>query len=86
MKVTFELTVLYPTRFMHVGQIGNPTYAVELCPPYNDYLNDQILDPRQAIARHGAVTVAGAESGGQGTAAGGQKYGVVGGILPAEGL
>ena len=23
----FELTVLYPTRFMHVGQIGNPPYA-----------------------------------------------------------
>ena len=27
----FELTVLYPTRFMHIGQIGNPPYAVELC-------------------------------------------------------
>jgi hypothetical protein len=27
-----ELTVLYPTRFMHIGQIGNPRYAVELCP------------------------------------------------------
>ncbi len=24
-------TVLYPTRFMHIGQIGNPTYAVEIC-------------------------------------------------------
>ncbi len=34
----FELTVLYPTRFMHIGQIGNPPYAVELCHAYNDYL------------------------------------------------
>jgi hypothetical protein len=23
----FQITVLYPTPFMHIGQIGNPTYA-----------------------------------------------------------
>lgn len=39
----FELTVLYPTRFMHIGQIGNPPYAVELCRAYNDYLHDKFL-------------------------------------------
>ena len=27
----FEMTVLYPTRLTHVGQIGNPVYAAELC-------------------------------------------------------
>ena len=39
----FALTVLYPTRFMHIGQIGNPPYAVELCRAYNDYLHDKFL-------------------------------------------
>jgi hypothetical protein len=38
-----ELTVLYPTRFMHIGQIGNPRYAVELCRAYNDFLHEQFL-------------------------------------------
>ena len=38
-----ELTVLYPTRFMHIGQIGNPKYAVELCRAYNDFLHEQFL-------------------------------------------
>ena len=38
-----ELTVLYPTRFMHIGQIGNPRYAVELCRAYNDFLAGQFL-------------------------------------------
>ena len=38
-----DLTVLYPTRFMHIGQIGNPAYAVELCHAYNNYLYEQFL-------------------------------------------
>src|SRR5581483_11680898 len=33
-----ERTILYPTRFMHIGQIGNPKYAAELCRAYNDFL------------------------------------------------
>jgi predicted TIM-barrel fold metal-dependent hydrolase len=81
-----DLTVLYPTRFMHVGQIGNPSYAVELCRAYNDYLNDKFLthdrrfrgmallplqDPVAAVKElRRAVT----------------KYGMLGGILPADGL
>ena len=82
----FELTVLYPTRFMHIGQIGNPPYAVELCRAYNDYLHDKFLshdrrfrgmallplqDPPAAVKElRRAVT----------------KYGMLGGILPADGL
>lgn len=38
-----DLAVLYPTRFMHIGQIGSPQYAVELCRAYNDFLHDQFL-------------------------------------------
>jgi predicted TIM-barrel fold metal-dependent hydrolase len=82
----FELAVLYPTRFMHIGQIGHPPYAVELCRAYNDYLHDRFLsrerrlrgmallplqDPRAAVKElRRAVT----------------KYGMLGGILPADGL
>lgn len=36
-----ELAVLYPTRFMHIGQVGSPQYAEELCRAYNDFLHDQ---------------------------------------------
>jgi predicted TIM-barrel fold metal-dependent hydrolase len=82
----FAFTVLYPTRFMHIGQIGNPPYAVELCRAYNDYLHNQFLihdrrframallplqDPAAAVKElRRSVT----------------KYGMLGGILPAEGL
>jgi predicted TIM-barrel fold metal-dependent hydrolase len=82
----FELTVLYPTRFMHIGQIGNPTYAVELCRAYNDYLHESFLihdrrfrgmallplqDPRAAVKELRRAV---------------KKYRMVGGILPADGL
>ncbi len=81
-----ELAVLYPTRFMHIGQIGNPQYAAELCRAYNDFLHDQFLSrdkrfrgmallPLQDVGKaakelHRAVEV----------------HHMVGGILPAEGL
>src|SRR5712692_2410011 len=42
-----ELTVLYPTRFMHIGQIGDPRYAAELCRAYNDFLHDRFLSRDQ---------------------------------------
>src|SRR5262245_6451128 len=81
-----ELTVLYPTRFMHIGQIGNPPYAVELCHAYNNFLQQRFLvhdrrfqgmallplqDPKSAVKElRRAVT----------------KLGMIGGILPADGL
>src|SRR5215475_11762520 len=40
-----ELTVLYPTCFMHIGQIGNPRYAVGLCRAYNDCIARFSLKP-----------------------------------------
>ena len=36
-----EAAVLYPTRFMHVGQIGIPEFAVDLARAYNDYDADR---------------------------------------------
>ena len=82
----FELTVLYPTRFMHIGQIGNPSYAVELCRAYNNFLHDKFLtrdrrfrgmalmplqDPAAAVKELRRTVT---------------SYGTLGGILPAEGL
>ena len=82
----FELTVLYPTRFMHIGQIGNPSYAVELCRAYNNFLHDKFLtrdrrsrgmallplqDPAAAVKELRRTVT---------------SYGMLGGILPAEGL
>lgn len=82
----FHITVLYPTRFMHIGQIGNPTYAVELCRAYNDYLYDKFLthdrrfrgmallpqqDPAAAVKELRRAV---------------HKDAMVGGILPADGL
>ena len=63
-----ELTVLYPTRFMHIGQIGNPRYAVELCRAYNDFLHEQFLNPRSPLPRHGAAAAPGCPGSCQRTA------------------
>ena len=43
-KGNLEAAVLYPTRFMHIGQIGMPEYAIDLCRAYNNYLHDRFLD------------------------------------------
>ena len=33
-----ETAVVYPTRFMHIGQVGMSEFAVDLSRAYNDYL------------------------------------------------
>jgi predicted TIM-barrel fold metal-dependent hydrolase len=81
-----EAAVIYPTRFMHIGQVGMVDFAVDLSRAYNDYLYEKFLkheprlkgmavlplqDPRAAAAElRRAVT----------------DYRMVGGILPADGL
>jgi len=35
--------VVYPTRFMHIGQVGMTEFAVDLSRAYNDYLDDRFL-------------------------------------------
>lgn len=81
-----EAAVLFPTRFMHIGQVGHPPYAVDLCRAYNDFLQDRFLrhDRRlrgMALLPLQDVTAAAEEL--RRTVA---DYGMVGGILPAEGL
>jgi predicted TIM-barrel fold metal-dependent hydrolase len=81
-----EAAVIYPTRFMHIGQVGMVEFAVDLSHAYNDYLYDKFLrhesrlkgiavlplqDPSSAVTElRRAVT----------------EYGMVGGLLPADGL
>lgn len=38
-----EAAVVYPTRFMHIGQVGMVDFAVDLSRAYNDYLYDRFL-------------------------------------------
>lgn len=81
-----EVAVLYPTRFMHLGQIGVPEYAVDLARAYNDYLFDRFLrhEPRlkgMAILPLQDVSAAVGE-----LRRSVRELKMVGGILPADGL
>ena len=82
----FELTVLYPTRFMHIGQIGNPPYAVELCHAYNDYLNDRFLTHDRRFRGMALLPMQDPAAAVKELRRAVKKYGMLGGILPADGL
>ena len=38
-----EAAVVYPTRFMHIGQVGMADFAVDLSRAYNEFLQDRFL-------------------------------------------
>ena len=44
-----EAAVVYPTRFMHIGQVGMTEFAVDLSRAYNDYLYDRFLRDENAL-------------------------------------
>jgi predicted TIM-barrel fold metal-dependent hydrolase len=81
-----DLTVLYPTRLMHIGQIGNPAYAVELCRAYNDYLHDQFLSRDRRFRGMALLPLQDVPGALRELRRAVNNYGMVGGILPAEGL
>ena len=81
-----ETTVLYPTRFMHIGQIGNPAYAVELCRAYNDYLYDKFLTHDRRFRGMALLPLQDPAAAVKELRRAVRKYGAVGGILPADGL
>ena len=81
-----ELTVLYPTRFMHIGQIGNPRYAAELCRAYNDFLHEQFLSQDRRFRGMALLPLQDVPAAVKELRRVVKKYGMVGGILPAEGL
>ena len=80
------LTILYPTRFMHIGQIGNPKYAAELCRAYNDYLHDRFLTRDRRFRGMALLPLQDVPAAVRELRRAVTKYGMVGGILPAEGL
>lgn len=80
------LTVLYPTRFMHIGQIGNPSYAVALCRAYNTYLHEQFLTRDSRFRGMALLPLQDIAAAVKELRRAVQKQGMVGGILPAEGL
>jgi predicted TIM-barrel fold metal-dependent hydrolase len=81
-----DLTVLYPTRLMHIGQVGNPAYAIELCRAYNDYLYDQFLSHDRRFRGMALLPLQDVPAALRELRRAVNKYGMVGGILPAEGL
>jgi uncharacterized protein len=81
-----DLTVLYPTRFMHIGQIGNPKYAAELCRAYNDFLHEQFLTQDRRFRGMALLPMQDVSAAVKELRRTVKKYGMVGGILPAEGL
>ena len=81
-----DVTVLYPTRFMHIGQIGNPAYAVELCRAYNDYLHDQFLSHDHRFRGMALLPLQDVPAAVKELRRALKRQGMVGGILPAEGL
>jgi predicted TIM-barrel fold metal-dependent hydrolase len=81
-----EFTVLYPTRFMHIGQIGNPRYAVELCRAYNDFLHEQFLTQDRRFRGMALLPLQDVPSAVKELPRAVKCHGMVGGILPAEGL
>jgi predicted TIM-barrel fold metal-dependent hydrolase len=80
------LTVLYPTRFMHIGQIGNPKYAVELCRAYNDFLHDRFLTRDRRFRGMALLPLQDVPAAVRELRRAVKTLGMVGGILPAEGL
>jgi len=83
---SIALTVLYPTRFMHIGQIGNPSYAVALCRAYNTYLHEQFLTRDSRFRGMALLPLQDIAAAVKELRRAVQKQRMVGGILPAEGL
>src|SRR5262245_19786648 len=81
-----EITVLYPTRFMHIGGIGNPRYAVELCRAYNDFLAEQFLTQARRFRGMALLPLQDVSAAVKELRRAVKSHGMVGGILPAEGL
>ena len=81
-----ELVVLFPTRFMHIGQVGHPPYAVDLCRAYNDFLYDQFLSRDKRLRGLALLPLQDVSAAVKELRRTVENGCMVGGILPAEGL
>jgi predicted TIM-barrel fold metal-dependent hydrolase len=71
---------------MHIGQIGNPPYAVELCRAYNDYLHDKFLTRDRRFRGMALLPLQDPSAAVKELRRAVKNYGMLGGILPADGL
>jgi predicted TIM-barrel fold metal-dependent hydrolase len=81
-----EAAVLFPTRFIHVGQVGIADYAVDLCRAYNDYLYDRWLRHEPRLRGMALLPLQDTGAAVRELKRVVTEYGFVGGILPADGL
>ncbi|MGH7828154.1 MAG: amidohydrolase family protein [Candidatus Binatia bacterium] len=81
-----EAAVVYPTRFMHIGQVGMVEFAVELSRAYNDYLYDRFLRHEPRLKGIAVLPLQDPAAAAAELRRAVSEYGMVGGLLPADGL
>jgi predicted TIM-barrel fold metal-dependent hydrolase len=81
-----EFAVVYPTRFMHIGQVGMTEFAVDLSRAYNDYLTDKFLRHEARLKGMAVLPLQDPAAAAAELRRAVKDHGMVGGILPADGL
>ena len=81
-----EAAVVYPTRFMHIGQVGMVDFAVDLSRAYNDYLYDRFLSQESRLKGIAVLPLQDVGAAVVELRRAVKDYGMVGGLLPADGL
>jgi predicted TIM-barrel fold metal-dependent hydrolase len=81
-----EFAVVYPTRFMHIGQVGMVDFAVDLSRAYNDYLFDRFLRHEARLKGVAVLPLQDPAAAAAELRRAVNDYRMVGGILPADGL
>ena len=81
-----EAAVLYPTRFMHIGQVGMSDFAVDLSRAYNDYLYDRFLRHESRLKGMAILPMQDVPAAVAELRRVVKDCGMVGAVLPADGL
>jgi len=81
-----EAAVVYPTRFMHIGQVGMTDFAVDLSRAYNDYLYDRFLRHESRLKGIAILPLQDVPAAVSELRRAVREYGMVGAVLPADGL
>lgn len=81
-----EAAVVYPTRFMHIGQVGMTEFAADLSRAYNDYLYDRFLRQEKRLKGIAVLPLQDVPAAVAELRRAVNDYAMVGGLLPADGL
>jgi len=81
-----EAAVLYPTRWMHIGQVGMADFAVDLSRAYNDYLYDKFLRQERRLKGIAVLPLQDVPAAVAELRRAVTNYAMVGAVLPADGL